>query len=329
MSITTITTGYSGGNQVSRPGQQNGSGATDALFLKVFGEMVMEAWEQTGIYQNFVTTRTIPYGKQATFPIIGRKRDAQYHTPGELVTGGNLNSGEVVINVDGVLYDSLFVAEIDELMNHYEVQGPYARQLGESIALKFDAYASQLTALAARDTTPEVTGLPVGLVLNNPNVVTDADTLVRFAFRTARHIADNDIGGGTPRITLRPAQYFLLVQNTKVLYKEYGGSADISKGTVTELAGMEIVQAKGNRIANTDLSADTTIPAQYRGNFTNTVALASNPMAVGCLRVRGFKMTMDNQNDRFGTLMIASQVQGMGVLRQECAAEWSAAAGSD
>lgn len=329
MPITTVTSGFSGGNSATRPGQANGTGGTDALFLKVFGEQVLEAWEQTGIFQNFVTTRTIPYGRQATFPIIGRKRDATYHNPGELITGGNLNQNEITINVDGVLYDAIFVPEIDELMNHYEVQGPYARQLGESLALRFDAFASQLTALAARNATPPVTGLPVGLRLNNPAITTDADALVRFAFRTARHISENDVGGGTPRIVLRPAQYFLLVQNTKVLYKDYGGSADISKGTVAEVAGMEVVQAKGNRLPATDLSSDTTIPTQYRGNFTNTVALASNPMAVGCLRVRGFRMTVDQQNDRFGYLMVASQVQGMGILRQECAVEWSNAAGTD
>lgn len=329
MPITSINTGYSDANVVTRQGQINGSGDALATFLKVSGDMVLEAWEQSGIFQNFVTTREIPYGKQASFPITGRKRDARYHTPGELVTGGNMNQGEVVINVDGVLYESAFVAEIDELMNHYEIQAAISRQLGESIGLKFDAFAGQLTALAARDTTPEVTGLPTGLVLNNPSVSTDADTLVRFAFRSAQYIAENDIGGGTPRIALRPAQYFLLVQNTKMLYRDFGGTADIGKGMVSELAGMQIVQAKGNRIPNTNLTSDTSIPAQYRGNFTNTVALASNPMAVGCLKVRGFKMTLDQQNDRFGYLMLASQVQGMGVLRQECAIEWSSASGSD
>lgn len=316
-------------NAVSRLGQSNLSGDALALFLKVNAEMVLEAWEQVGVFQNFVTTKVIPYGKEASFPIIGRKRDAAYHTPGELLTGGRVPHAEKIISVDGVLADDVFVAEIDELMNHFDVQQAYSRQIGESLALRFDAFSAQTAVLAARDNTPEITGLPVGRVFNNPNTVTDSDTLVRLAFRSAEHIANNDIGGGTPTIFLRPAQYLLLAQNTKLLYKDFDGSASMRKGTVAEVAGMEVQQVRGNRIPSTNLSADATIPAKYRGDFTNTVAIVANPMAVGCLKVRGFKLDVIQQPDRFGYLMIGSQVQGLGVLRQECAIEWTSAAGTD
>lgn len=322
MANSTVSTAAYTTSAVARSGQAALTGDADALFLKVFGEMTLEAWEQVGVFHNHVTTKTIPYGKQATFPIIGRKREATYHTPGELVLGGLVEHNEVTINVDGVLYDSIFTAEIDELKNHFDTQAAYSRQLGESLSLKFDALAAQLTALAARDTTAPYTNGPIGKVLKNPVVTTDSDKLVSFAFASAQHIAENDIGGGSPKIFLKPAQYFLLAQNTKVLYKDYDGSASLRKGTVAELAGMEIVQVKGNRVPSTDLSADTSIPSQYRGDFTHTVALVSNPMAVGCLKVRGFKLVVNQQDDRFGHLMLASQVQGMGKLRKECAIEW-------
>lgn len=328
MANSTISTSAYTSSAVARQGQAGLTGDTSALFLKTFGEMILEAWEQTGVFQDHVTTKTIPFGKQATFPIIGRKREATYHTPGELVLGGLVEHNEVTINVDGVLYDSIFMAEIDELMNHYDVQAPYARQLGESLALKFDSFVAQLTALAAADSAAPFTNGPVGKVLSNPSVVTDADKLVQFAFNSAEHIAKNDIGGGTPRIFLKPAQYFLLVQNTKVLYRDFGGTADIGKGTVTELAGMQITQVKGDRLPSTDLSSDTSIPSQYRGDFTNLVALVSNPSAVGCLKVRGFRLTVQEQQDRFGTLLLASQVQGMGKLRKETAIAWKKTSGT-
>lgn len=329
MANSSITTPAYTTASAARSGQQNLAGATDALFLKVFGEMVLEAWEQTGVFQDHVLTKTIPFGKSAQFPIIGRKREAQYHTPGELVLGGLVEHNEVAITIDGILYDSIFMSEIDELMNSYDVHAPYARQLGESLALKFDAYVAQLTALAAADTTPAFTGGPVGKTFKNPVVVSDADKLVQFAFASAQYIAENDIGGGTPKIFVRPAQYFLLAQHTKMLYADFGGTANIAKGTIGEVAGMQVVQVKGNRIPSTNLTGDANTPTKYQGDFSNLTALVSVPSAVGNLKVRGFKLTSTYQEDRFGTLMLASQVNGFGVLRKECAIAWSKAPGTD
>lgn len=316
MANTVISTGYTG---VSRPGQQNLSGDALALFLTKAGDMVLQAWEQTTVFDKHLMSMTVMGAKAHKFPIIGRKREAEYHTVGNLITGGVVEHNEVTISVDNPLFDSVFVAEIDELMNYFEVQAAYSRQIGESIALKFDAYAAQLTILAARNTTPPFTNGPIGKQVDTDR--TSSTSLVDAAFAAAIHIGENDIGGGDPKYFVRSAEYYLLVQDEKVLDKDYSGSANISKGTIQEVAGLEIVHVKGNRIPSTNLSADSSIPSKYRVDARETLGLISNPQAVGCLNARAMRLTLDQQNDRLGWLMIGSKVSGLGQLRSECAIE--------
>jgi len=316
MANTVISTGYTG---VSRPGQQNLSGDALALFLTKAGDMVLQAWEQTTVFDKHLMSMTVQGAKAHVFPIIGRKREAEYHAVGNLITGGVVEHNQVTITVDNPLFDSVFVAEIDELLNYFELQSAYSRQLGESIALTFDAYAAQLSILAARNSTPPYTGGPIGKRIDAS--ANNSDALVDAAYTAVTHIGENDIGGGTPRYFLRSAEYYLLVQNERVLNKDFGGSANISSGTIQEVAGIPIQHVKGNRIPNTDRSADSAIPSKYRVDARETLGLITNPQAVGCLNARAMRLTLDQQNDRLGWLMIASKVSGMGQLRGECACE--------
>jgi len=49
----------------SRPGQINGSGATDALFLKVFPGEILTSFNANNVMMNLHVTRSIASGKSA------------------------------------------------------------------------------------------------------------------------------------------------------------------------------------------------------------------------------------------------------------------------
>ncbi len=146
----------------SRPGARLSTGTDDReLFLIEFGEMVLEAWAEVNNYEGLTFKKTIVSGKADTFPIIGRKRDAAEHTPGDRVLGGQIEHNDISIVLDKLLYDAAFISEIDQLMANYDLAAPYARQLGESLSTAYDRRVATMHLLASRVVTAPYTGGPL------------------------------------------------------------------------------------------------------------------------------------------------------------------------
>ncbi|MBK1871569.1 hypothetical protein [Taklimakanibacter albus] len=301
----------------SQPGKKGQSGTDDReLFLTEFGQMVLEAWAETNDFESHTYTRTIQRGKADSFPIIGRKRDATEHTPGELITGGTVEHNEKIISLDKMLVDSAFVAEVDELMAHYDIQAPYARQLGESLSTTFDKRVAIMHVLASRVTVPDYQGGPVPSYAFHANMATDPAQLETAYFKAVEYIKTYDIGGGDIKAFLPWAQYLLLSRYTGIDAEVTTGQGDRGNAKVGLVAG---IATKGtNHIPKTNI---TTGNAKFQGNFVNTVGFISNPMAVGTLNRRGLRVVMKEQEDRLGTLLIASKFSGHDKLRCECSFE--------
>ena len=113
-------------------GQVNGSGAQDALFLKVFSGEVMTAFSEVCATETRHIVRSIASGKSAQFPILG-KTVAVYHSPGTEILGAAIPANEQVITIDDLLIAPVFLSNIDEAKNHYDVRGPYAQEVGNEI----------------------------------------------------------------------------------------------------------------------------------------------------------------------------------------------------
>ena len=52
--------------------------------------------------------------------------NANYHTAGNEITGQAIKHNEKVINLDDMLLADVFVAEVEELKNHYDVRAEYS-----------------------------------------------------------------------------------------------------------------------------------------------------------------------------------------------------------
>lgn len=308
----------------SRPGAKLNTGTDDReLFLVEFGDMVLEAWEETNTYEGLTWKKYITQGKADTFPIIGRKRDAFEHNPGELILGGGIEHNEVEITLDKMLVDAVFVAEVDELMLHYDVARPYARQLGESLSTTYDRRVATMHILASRVTAAPYTGGPVPSYYHDTAVATDPDKLDAAAWAAVQYIKERDIGGGPLQYMLPWQQYLLLARN----YGYQGAGTPGSAAPVFHLEGRTtgepgkragLTLKATNHIPNTNVTTGNT---KFRGDFSTTIGHISNEMAVGTLNRRGMKVVMKEQEDRLGTLMIASRFCGHGILRAETAFE--------
>lgn len=304
-------------DSVSRAGSKNFGTDDRRLFLVEFGELVMQAWTQTVDYGDELThVRNITQGKADTFPIIGRKRDATEHEPGQIILGGEIEHNEVEITLDKILVEAVFIPEIDELMNHFDLRAPYAKQIGESLAVAYCKRIARMHILASRVTERQHARAPLPNGYFTSDIATDPADLEQAAFAGIEWIRRWDIGGGPVQYRIPHQQYLLLAKYSALDSTMYSGSANRAQGTIGALAGL--TPKPTNNIPRSNVT--TGLP-KYQGNFSATVGHISNSMAVGTLARRGLKVVMKDQEDRLGTLLIGSKLNGHGILRPECAFE--------
>lgn len=303
----------------SRLGIVNGSGADDALFLKVFGGEVLTTFADTNVFLPLTMVRTISSGKSAQFPVMG-KNTAFYHTPGAEINGNQIKHAERVINVDGLLVSPVFIAKIDEAKNHYDVRSQYTRECGASLASQADKTIAQVLVNTAR-ASATINGNPGGSKLVKASYATNSDDLSNGIFSIAQTFDEKDVPEQDRYVAVRPAQYYLMVAGTKVLNRDWGGAGSYMDGKVLKVAGVSIV--KSNHIPNSVVTGSA--QAVYDGDFTNTVAVGFHKSAVGTVKLLDLQTEGEWDIRRQGTLIVAKYAMGHGILRPEAAVELAAA----
>ena len=304
---------------VTRLGQIEGAGADDALFLKLFAGEVLAAFETQQVAVARHLNRTIPHGKSAQFPAIW-KTSARTHTPGTEIAGQVIQHNEVIVNIDSLTISDVFIAEIDEAKNHYDVRAPYTNEVGIALATEMDKNVFRAALLAATTSTNEIfTGLsPAGTVVSNAAMRTDATVLAAGIFAAAQTLEENDVPGSLVRSCfIRPAQFYILATNKDLLNKDWGGVGELSKATLPQVAGIDLV--KTNNLPITNESAAGDVLAKYRGDWSNVVALIDTPYAAATIKLMDLKTEMAYDIRRQGTLIVAKYASGHGAIRPETA----------
>lgn len=123
-------------------------------------------------------------------------------------------------------------------------------------------------------------------------------------------------------IILRPAQYYLLAQTTKVLSRDWGGAGVYADGTVLKVAGVQII--KSNNLPTGVVDAVTGEKNTYNGDFTNTVALALQKEAIGTVKLKDLSVEKSGSDFHImyqSTMMVGKYAMGHGILRPGCAIE--------
>lgn len=355
----------------SRIGQNQLAGDADALFLKVFSGEVIATFEEANLMMPLHRVRTISSGKSAQFPVTG-VASAQYHTPGEslLTTGGTTGYGNTTSNstaamsvafdggstkygtrfahsektiiIDDVLVASTFVADIDEMKNHYDVRSIYSTEIGRALAYTADKNLIRTVIAGARRGTDRFGGSNA-LYLGAQIDVSDASSgnasedLIAALFSAAQKMDEKNVPMDGRYAILSPANYYKLVNGdgSKIaINKDYGGNGSISKGSIVEIAGIRVF--KSNHIPNTNESSATNVHnasgvkndifgtngVGYGGaNFSTTEGIVFQTEAVGTVKLMDLAVETDYITERLGTLMLAKYAMGHDVLREECCFE--------
>ena len=346
-----------GDTSPSRVGLVEGGSDNNALFLKKFSGEILQTFEESNVFKALHTIRTIESGKSAQFPVTGIA-SAAYHTPGEnIADGGNsylsdIKKTEKVINIDQMLIASTFLANIDDVKNHYDIRSVYANELGKALAVRFDTALAKVFIAASRDSAnlSQVgkSGGQLDVANNNfsapdtPGTVaatTGADLVAAF-FTAAQKLDENDVPSDGRFCVLRPQEYYKLVTGAdasnsfnllSAVNSDIGGQGSIAQGTVPQIAGISIY--KSNHIPSTDLSSTSTGDGAasndvfggngvgYNGDFRNSLGIVSHSAAVGTVKLLDLATESEYQIERQGTLFVAKYAMGHGVLRPECAIE--------
>lgn len=312
----------------SRPGQNLGAGDPRALMLDLFGGEVVTAFERSAILRDKHTTKTLARGKSFRFPAIWRANGG-YHTPGTEILGDVIPHTEIVVVPDDKLVSSVFVADIDELMNHYDIRQPYTTELGEFLARHFDANIMRSLILASRG--PALfAGDQGGGAVQNASLATDANLLIG-AFSQAKQVMDEkDVPVASMPVhgLLRPAQWYLIARSDKNLNADFNsGDASIRRMTLTTIDDIMIHKSNiASTVFGVNDAANSAIPAAYRARFDTTVGVVWTPYAVCSAIVQEPSFQIVDQPEKQGTLMISRMMVGTRTLRTKCAVELRTAA---
>ena len=375
----------------SRLGLVNNTGTdTEALFLKIFSGEIVTTFEKANIMMPLHRVRTIQSGKSAIFPVTGTA-SAGYHTPGESVLsqgvnttaafGGTTNPGtnvnqitvpvdssaqtskylnkfkhnERTVFIDDILVSSTFVADIDEMKNHYDVRSIYSTEIGRSLAYIADKNLIRTVIGGARATTDRFgvstssDSTYAGAIIpcgTTTYTLTSASILAGFA-NAAQKMDERNVPNDERFAVVTPQVYYtLLGGNSDAINRDFSpDNGSIATGQIASAYGIRIM--KSNHIPQTDESSGSTVhnaagvrnnpngsTLKYSGinyNTSNakTQGIIFHREAVATVKLLDLSLETDYIMERMGTLMMAKYAMGHNVLREECCYELqSSSAGS-
>ena len=301
----------------ARPGEAYG-GSSDPLelFLKVFSGEVITAFERQNIMMDRHMVRTIKNGKSAQFPKVWRAT-AEMHTPGTLITGNSVEHAEREISIDGLLIAPIFIANIDEAMNHYDVRSIYSTEAGRILGMTFDENVmKEIVKGAAASSQFSDAGVAGTVIIDedfdSSTLATQAEALAEGLFTAAKDLDEEDVPMEGRTAIFPPSYYYALVQSAKAINKDFGGRGSYANGDVLRIAGFEVL--KSNNVPTTN----TTGSDSYHGvDASDTCGIMFGKQAAGTVKLLDLKVESEYDITRQGTWIVAKYAVGHGYLRQE------------
>jgi hypothetical protein len=310
-------------------GRVNAAGSEDALFLKVFAGEVLTSFERASKTEGQELVRSISSGKSATFPVMGRI-SAAYHVPGAEITGNDVNHNERVITINDLLVSSVFLSNIEEAKNHWDVRSAYSEEIGRALAFQKDKHVLQMIGRASQQSANVGdTSYGAGTTLTNTSIAsataaTSADAFITELFNAAKSLDNNYVPSEGRVCFLDPEMYYKLANATNAVNVDFSGQGSIAEGTVRKIAGIELRPVA--HFVKIDVS---TLPgkgsATQGGSFPQAVNLANyeglvcHPSAVGTVKLMDLAVESEYDIRRQGTLMVAKYAMGHDYLRPEAA----------
>jgi hypothetical protein len=336
----------------------NSNTGNEALFLKVFSSEILTAFEEHNCMKDLHTIRTISSGKSAQFPVSG-VAEAVRHVPGQSLVEkastylSDIGHTERTISIDDMLVSSAFVANVDEMRNHYDVRSIYSAEIGKALAKAFDIQAMK-TLYAAAKSAASISGQTSGGTVISSTASGGLDSVAEIIdslYTVAQTLDEKDAPSDGRFAIVTPGTYYkLFTADHLAINKDFAnaGNADAAKGTILDVAGIRLYKSNHLKsVADLGDKSSVTTGADidgvknnvfddsgfggsdggdgYMGNFanltdgTNYGILAGTKDAIGTVKLLDLATESEYQIERQGTLFVSKFILGTGVLRPECA----------
>jgi hypothetical protein len=256
--------------------------------------------------------------------------DASYHTAGAEITGSDVNHNEKVITINDLLLSSVFLSNIEEAKNHWDVRSAYSTEIGRALAFQKDKHILQTIGQAAQASANVAdSGYAAGTVLTNTNIAsatasTAANAMIDSLFDAAKQLDANYVPKEGRKAFIKLEEYYKLANGTNVTNVDFSGQGSIAEGKVVKVAGIELVPTA--HFVNSAITAAPDAGSATAGgsnpqavDLSNYVCLVSHPSAVGTVKLMDLAVESEYDIRRQGTLMVAKYAMGHGVLRGEAA----------
>jgi len=314
---------------LTRPGQNNSTGDSRALYLKLFSGEMFKGFQHNAIARDLVMKRTLTNGKSLQFVYTGHTK-AEYHTPGNSILGNTDGAppvSEKTITIDDLLISSAFVYELDETLAHYELRGEISKKIGYALAQKYDRLIFRAIAKGARQASPitksgfvEPGGTQIRVGTNNQ--ASDAyvpASLIAAFYDAAAALDEKGVSSEGRVAVLNPRQYYELIQgvgsNGLINRDEQGGALQSGQGII-EIAGIKIFKSMNipffGSYGTKYGSASATNPGVTSpGNVGSFVGEAAED---GRASVTGINNNYGNATDFANSCGLIFQKEGAGVV---------------
>ena len=250
--------------QLTRTGQNNGTGDARALYLKLFSGEMFKGFQNNAIARDLVVRRTLKNGKSLQFIYTGRTT-AEYHTPGNSILGdtnGRPPVAEKTITVDDLLISSAFLYDLDEVLSHYDMRSEISRKIGYALAEKYDRLIFRAIAKGARLASPVQsvgtggtlvsmeepggTQVQVGTGSGALSDAFDSAKLVAAFYDAAAAMDEKGVSMDGRVGILNPRQYYELIQavgSNGLVNRDAQGTALQGGNGIIEIAGIKIYKS--------------------------------------------------------------------------------------
>lgn len=255
-------------SHLSRPGQNLGTGAVDALHIDEYGGAVEGTIAKKSIMRQYVPIKSIRGTDTVTNDRVGAA-SLQKVVPGVRPEATPVQFSNNSVKVDTIVLARNNVALLDDFQAHFSVRTALGEEHGKIIAKFFDeAFLIQAIKCGLQTAT---TGLPEGWVgstkveLAAASDELDAVKLQKGIEDVCQGMEEKDIDLDGAILFVRPAQYYTLLRNDKLISSEYSmGNGDYAKGVV--------MRSNGIRIEKTNRIPSAAITGHYLSNDGNSNA---------------------------------------------------------
>ena len=276
---------------IVRPGQQNQAGSISANHLEEFTGVVESTIERKAALKGWIPMRAVKGTSTITNFAVGEST-LQKATPGMPIDGTGTDFAKRTLTVDTVILARAVLPLLETFQTSYDSRKEIGMEHGKKIAKFYDQsfFIQAIKAALFTESTYKgsgASGKPAGHFGGSQQVLAaagdslDPAKLYAAVANLFVKMEEKDVDPRTDdvMITLKPAEFYTLLQNEQLIDGTYKTSEGVSiQAHLLKAYGVPVISS--NNFPGGSTIASHLLGSAYDGDFTKVVAAAFSPRAL-------------------------------------------------